>query len=317
MPLGEACYVVREVAQALHHAYWSTDMTGQRLSVVHRDVSPQNVILSYDGTVKLLDFGVAISAVTERAETMIVGKWLYMSPETTMNDQIDHRSDLFSLGVILYLLCSGYMPFTGREPKEIVKKIRAGQYKPLREIVPVPERLAVLVGRLLSPNPDDRPQRGQEVAAELTDIARQYGIESSGPSIAHILTQLFPSEIAGASEPPAASIRELTIGPHDTKSGSLSPVSGSAPVDVSVPLSPRGRDFSAAVPLPTAPVVARHSTSSSIPRQHVSSPIARQSALPPVHISMPGRPISVARVLITVAVGILLAVGMYLLVRPS
>jgi serine/threonine protein kinase len=321
MPLGEACYVVREVAQALHHAYWSTDMTGQRLSVVHRDVSPHNIILSYDGTVKLLDFGVAMSAVTEHAETMIVGKWLYMSPETTTNQQIDHRSDLFSLGVILYLLCSGYMPFTGREPKEIVKKIRAGQYKPLREIVPVPERLAALVGRLLSSNPDDRPQRGQEVAAELTDIARQYGIESSGPSIAHILTQLFPSEIAGASEPPASSIRELTIGtsgPHDTKSGSLSPVSGAPPVDVSVPLAAGRREFSTAAPLPTAsPVISRHNTSSSIPRQSPSSPIPRQSALPPVHISMPGRPISVARVLITVAVGILLAVGMYLLVRPS
>jgi serine/threonine-protein kinase len=200
---------VREVAQALHHAYWSTDMSGQRLSVVHRDVSPQNVILSYDGTVKLLDFGVAISAVTERAETMIVGKWLYMSPETTMNDQIDHRSDLFSLGVILYLLCSGYMPFTGSEPKEIVKKIRAGQYKPLHEIVPVPERLAVLVGRLLSPNPDDRPQRGQEVATELTEIARQYGIASSGPSIASFLLQLFPSEAGGVPEHTGATVKEI------------------------------------------------------------------------------------------------------------
>jgi serine/threonine protein kinase len=194
MPFGEACYVMREVAQALHHAYWSTDMTGQRLAVVHRDVSPHNIILSYDGMVKLLDFGVAISAVTEHEETMIVGKWRYMSPETTTNQQIDHRSDLFSLGVILYLLCSGQMPFTGKDPKEIVKKIRAGQYKPLQQVVPVPERLAVLVGRLLSPNPDDRPQTGQEVAVELTDIARQYGIESSGPHIAHFLAQLFPSD---------------------------------------------------------------------------------------------------------------------------
>nr|MBA3818680.1 serine/threonine protein kinase [Deltaproteobacteria bacterium] len=154
MPLAEAMYVVREVAQALHHAYWSTDMDGKRLSVVHRDVSPQNIIISYDGTVKLLDFGVAMSAVTEHAETMIVGKWLYMSPETTTNEPIDHRSDLFSLGVILYLLCSGYMPFTGKEPKEIVKKIRAGHYKPLQEIVQVPDRLALLVTRLLAPNPD-------------------------------------------------------------------------------------------------------------------------------------------------------------------
>jgi eukaryotic-like serine/threonine-protein kinase len=316
MPLGDACHVVREVAQALHHAYWSTDMTGQRLSVVHRDVSPQNVILSYDGTVKLLDFGVAISAVTERAETMIVGKWLYMSPETTMNDHIDHRSDLFSLGVILYLLCSGYMPFTGREPKEIVKKIRAGQYKPLREIVSVPERLAVLVGRLLSPNPDDRPQRGQEVAAELTDISRQYGLEGSGASIAYILKQLFPSEAGGSAEQTAPSVRELTMGPHDIKSGSgslpgsLPPAATGTPVDGAAPLASRTREVSSSSlsPLSMSPPLARKNT---------SSPLSRQSALPPVHISMPTRPVSMARVLITVAVGILLAVGMYLLVRPS
>ena len=192
MPLAEACYVVREVAQALQHAYWGTDMTGKRLSVVHRDVSPHNIILSYDGAVKLLDFGVAMSAVTEHAETMIVGKWLYMSPEATLNQQIDHRSDLFSLGVILYLLCSRCMPFIGSEPKEIVRKIRMGAYKPLQEIVPVPDRLARLVDRLLSPNPSDRPQTGLEVANELSEITRQYGMESSGEHIADFLAELFP-----------------------------------------------------------------------------------------------------------------------------
>src|SRR5262249_28839469 len=77
MSIGEACYIVREVAQALHHAYWSTDLAGKRLNVVHRDVSPHNIILGYDGTVKLLDFGVAMSSVTEGAsEKLIVGKWL-------------------------------------------------------------------------------------------------------------------------------------------------------------------------------------------------------------------------------------------------
>jgi serine/threonine-protein kinase len=289
MPLGESCYVVREVAQALHHAYWSTDMTGQRLSVVHRDVSPQNVILSYDGTVKLLDFGVAISAVTERAETMIVGKWLYMSPETTMNDQIDHRSDLFSLGVILYLLCSGYMPFTGREPKEIVKKIRAGQYKPLREIVPVPERLAVLVGRLLSPNPDDRPQRGQEVAAELTDIARQYGIESSGSNIANFLLQLFPGEAGGVPEHSGPAVKEIVrvfpddMGSLTTKekspasvtSGSGSDSSSSkalGPVDVSETYRRRTGELSVQSSLDSSP----YSSPDASPRSSDPiSPLAR------------------------------------------
>ena len=220
LPLGEACHIVREVAQALDHAYWSTDLTGKRLSVVHRDVSPHNIILSYDGAVKLLDFGVAMSSVTEHAETMIVGKWLYMSPETTQNDHVDHRSDLFSLGVILYLLCCGHMPFAGAEPREIVKKIRAGDYRPLQEIVAVPDRLAHLVARLLAPNPDDRPQRGQEVAAELTEIARQHGIESSAASIAYILKQLFPAETAGAGAvDPARGTKEISrVNPEEASS---------------------------------------------------------------------------------------------------
>jgi serine/threonine protein kinase len=142
---------------------------------------------------------------------MIVGKWLYMSPETTQNDDVDHRSDLFSLGVILYLLCCGHMPFAGAEPRQIVKKIRAGDYRPLQEIVAVPDRLALLVARLLAPNPDDRPQRGQEVAAELTEIARQHGIESSAANIAYILKQLFPVETAGTGTgEPARSTREIS-----------------------------------------------------------------------------------------------------------
>ncbi|MDQ3364382.1 MAG: serine/threonine protein kinase [Myxococcota bacterium] len=244
MPLAHACFIIREVAQALHHAYWSMDMGGKRLSVVHRDVSPHNVILSYEGTVKLLDFGVAMSAVTEHAETMIVGKWLYMSPETTANKQIDHRSDLFSLGVILYLLCAGVTPFTGPEPKEIVKKIRGGIYKPLQELVPeVPERLAALVHRMLSPNPDHRPQRGQEVVAELTEIARTHNMESTGPDMASFLAQLFPEDVAGSLQQELQRQKELartggeeigSLTTRDRSAGSITP-SGVSGVSRSLP----------------------------------------------------------------------------------
>ncbi|MCX5741732.1 MAG: serine/threonine-protein kinase, partial [Proteobacteria bacterium] len=198
MPLGEVCFVVREVAKALHHAYWSMDMAGKRLSVVHRDVSPHNIILSFDGTVKLLDFGVAMSSVTEHDETMVVGKWLYMSPEHTTKQAVDHRSDLFSLGVILYLLCTGNMPFSGTDPKEIVRKIRAGQYKRLQEAAPdLPESLATLIDRLLAPKPEDRPQTGNEVVAALTEFTRSYGFDSSNANVAYFLSQLFASELVG------------------------------------------------------------------------------------------------------------------------
>ena len=213
-----------------------------------------------------------------------------MSPETTTNQQIDHRSDLFSLGVILYLLCSGYMPFTGREPKEIVKKIRAGQYKPLQEIVAIPERLALLVDRLLAPNPDDRPQRGQEVAAELTEISRQYGIESSGANIAYILKQLFPNEIAGVFEAQAPSIREIVIAPDLPSTGSLSPNGETAPIT-----GPRSRQLSAQ---PENVAVAR-----------VSAPIVTPSVLTPVQVPSVRRTHSYLGLAITIAVVIAIAIA--------
>src|SRR5204863_9511665 len=138
--------------QALHHAYWSTDMEGKRMAVVHRDVSPHNIIISFEGAVKLLDFGVAMSSVTEEDEQMIVGKWMYMSPEHTTK-KLDHRSDLFSLGVILYLLCSGRMPFAAASELEIIDHIAEGQYT---RLTGVPPALVKLVDDLLCPNPDER-----------------------------------------------------------------------------------------------------------------------------------------------------------------
>ncbi len=322
MPLGEACYIVKEVAQALHHAYWSMDMDGKRLSVVHRDVSPQNIIMGYEGTVKLLDFGVAMSAVTEHAETMIVGKWLYMSPETTTNAQIDHRSDLFSLGVILYLLCSGFMPFTGKEPKDIVKKIRAGQYKPLQELVPVPDRLAILVSRLLAPNPDDRPQRGQEVVAELTDIARAYGMESSGPSIANLLAQLFPDEM-GVGDTEMSRVEVVrTSGTFDSAPHSVSPMPRS-PTQQNISIPPRSTQRSALVTPsgprthePTAPMPKPATSPSAVPAPQLTAPPPRVD-LPVVQVKIPRGGLSLTTILITSAVIVVIAIVMYMLVRPS
>jgi serine/threonine protein kinase len=255
MPLPEALYVVREVAQALDYAYWSTDMAGRRLNVVHRDVSPHNVILGYDGTVKLLDFGVAMSAITEHEQALIVGKWTYMSPETTMNGHADHRSDLFSLGVVLYLLCSGVMPFGGNDPKEIVRKIRAGDYRQLEEIAPqVPPRVTELVARMLSPNPDLRPQRGQQVVTELNELVREYSLESSGQRIADFLLHNFRAADPG-------SVKELVRAyPDDTPS--------MAPTNISS-LTPSSRTSRA------------HKISESFPRVTESVRLAKESSTPP------------------------------------
>ena len=200
MPVAEACYVAREVAQALDHAYWSTDMRGQRLGVVHGDVSPHNIMLSYDGTVKLLDFGVALS-LSEHADAN------YTAPEIATMSVVDHRSDLFSIGALLYQLCSGTKAFSGSSYKDIVKKIKAGKYRPLHEVAAVPAKLSSLVASLLAPTIEERPQRGQEVVAELTEIGRRSSLESSGSNIAKFLTQLYPEESASEHAPPTSQLR--------------------------------------------------------------------------------------------------------------
>jgi serine/threonine protein kinase len=330
MPLGDACFIVREVAQALHHAYWSTDLAGKQLSVVHRDVSPHNVMLGLDGTVKLLDFGVAMSSVTDHAETMIAGKWAYMSPEHTANQAVDHRSDLFSLGVMFYLLCTGSMPFGGTEPREIVKKIRAGNYKPLRDAAPhVPEPIANLVARLLASKPEERPQTGAEVVSALQEISRTYGLESSATSLSGLLGNLFqgdqqevlikeiirtsgPDEVsatkklamgsnATATQPDSDSNKVFgAAGSNSASFNRVTPTGGMA-VDQSVSLA-RGRSTAFDTPAPKPPT---EPVPLVVPVDALRGPAASGGS---------GR---MLRILLIAAMVIAVAVAMYIFVKPQ
>ncbi len=333
MPLEDALHVVREVAQALHHAYWSTDLAGKQLSVVHRDVSPHNVMLGFDGTVKLLDFGVAMSSVTDHSETMIAGKWAYMSPEHTMNQAVDHRSDLFSLGVMLYLMCTGNMPFAGSEPREIVKKIRAGAYKPLEEVAPqIPPAVAQLVSRLLAPNPEHRPATGKEVVAEINEIARVHGLESSSGRMSSMLSQMFGDEqdaSAGVKEILRATPDgQLAIGSGQTAAqggnasnsfGRVTPTTPPWSVDKSVSLARRSHEFSS----PNTPVPRISSTDLAPPPSSRVSGVNTQ--LPSPTVSTLGQPAgsekkgsgSMVRILLITLIVIGVCVALYVFVNPT
>jgi len=323
--LAEACYVVREVAQALDYAYWSNDLMGKQLAVVHRDVSPQNIILGTDGSVKLLDFGVAMSAVTQHTRNTIVGKWLYMSPEAMTNRPVDHRSDLFSLGVVLYLSCTGTLPFTGREPAELVKKIRARQFAPLGERAAVPVELANLVARMISPDPNERPQRGQQVAAELAEIARRYNIESTGPRIAELLSAVFPGDF-GAELPPGTA-QELVISAYGNSIEQPKLASGSMPVQHargSVPsVAPPSVTMHAVVP-PPPPVVsalarpiaeAVDTGVTTFVEQITHSTVTKNKDDAPAP-EPPSNKLSMVEIILAIAIVLALVAGMYVFVRP-
>ncbi len=170
LPFGMAVFVAAEVAKALDHAHRRRDEQGKPLGIVHRDVSPQNILVSWEGEVKVTDFGIAkakgLMVDDEQAggsALRVRGKLSYMSPEQSLAGALDGRSDLFSLGTVLYELVAGTNPFAGAGDAETLRRVRAAEVPPLEIARPdVPRELAAIVRRLLTRRPEERvPDAGR------------------------------------------------------------------------------------------------------------------------------------------------------------
>jgi serine/threonine-protein kinase len=170
-------WVGMEVANALEAAHTQRDGAGRPLHIVHRDVSPSNVLLSYRGEVKLCDFGIA-KATTTRVQTktgVIKGKVKYMSPEQAMGRKLDHRSDLFSLGTVLYEMLTLAAPFAAATEVELIFAVRDARKRDAREVEPsLPEELNDILNRLMSRSRSQRFQSGAELAVALRLFLDRY-----------------------------------------------------------------------------------------------------------------------------------------------
>ena len=126
MPLDVCAFIAKEIASALDHAHRKRDHSGKTLGIVHRDVSPQNVLISFSGEVKLVDFGIAKATMKARqtAVGVIKGKYYYMSPEQAWGDQIDYRSDIFSAGIVLYEMITGQMLYLEEDLHRLLEMAR-------------------------------------------------------------------------------------------------------------------------------------------------------------------------------------------------
>ncbi|HEU5058551.1 MAG TPA: serine/threonine-protein kinase [Kofleriaceae bacterium] len=168
------------LAAALEHAHGLRDVDGRPLRVVHRDVTPQNVMLSVSGAVKLIDFGIVRSSMqTHRTESGVVkGKFSYMAPETLDGDRrFDHRADLFALGVVLHEALTGRSLFRGHDDQDTVERIRSMRLPDLTRLrSDVPASLASVILHALERDPDRRFQTATEMlhalerAAEISNI---------------------------------------------------------------------------------------------------------------------------------------------------
>ena len=201
LPLEHAIAIVAGAAAGLHYAHERTGPGGDPLGIVHRDVSPSNVLVSYDGAVKVSDFGIAKWAYqrTRTQEGTLKGKFAYMSPEQCRARPVDRRSDIFALGAILYELTTGTAPFAGASDLDILNQIATGRAAP-----PVwpdggeayPPALSAIVMRALAPEPDDRFPTMQALQGALETFAREAGLVLSAMGLASYVQQLFADELA-------------------------------------------------------------------------------------------------------------------------
>lgn len=165
LPPEVVVFVLSEVLAGLGYAHNLTDESGMPLNLVHRDISPANVLLSYTGAVKLADFGIA-KAATSMVHTsagILKGKYPYMSPEQAEGKPVDRRTDLFAIGIVLYQALLGRRPFRGKDSAELLDNVINGHYAPPLSILPTLDKsLASIIERALRIDPDQRFQRAEE-----------------------------------------------------------------------------------------------------------------------------------------------------------
>ncbi|MFH1807863.1 MAG: protein kinase [Pseudomonadota bacterium] len=173
VPIPIAAHVVQQVCEGLDYAHRKADLNGNSLGIVHRDVSPANVLCSFEGMVKIIDFGIAkaVSKVSLTRPGLIKGKISYMSPEQMRGQPIDHRSDIFAIGIVLYELLAGKRLFAGNSDVETIRNVLKGEVPPLRSVRPeIPEDLASAVHKALERDPSRRFAWAVEFSHELQRV---------------------------------------------------------------------------------------------------------------------------------------------------
>jgi eukaryotic-like serine/threonine-protein kinase len=199
VPIPIAISLAQQVAEALGYAHRKTGPDGVPLDIVHRDVSPQNVMVSYDGEAKVIDFGLAKSAgrSSRTMPSTVMGKLGYMSPEQALGKPLDSRSDIYSAAIVLWELLTGRPLFGDGTMAEVVARMAMPQIPSVRTIRPeVSATLDAVVMRALSVSPLDRYARSDEMARALNEIAVRESLTVSSEELGNFVRAMCPEEFA-------------------------------------------------------------------------------------------------------------------------
>jgi hypothetical protein len=220
LALPFVAHVLAEICEGLHAAHELKDAENRPLNVVHRDVSPHNVMVAYEGQIKLLDFGVAkIEAIGADGRTKtgeVKGKTAYMSPEQAMGDAIDRRSDLYSLGAVLFEAVAGRRMWGGGTDLEVLRRLALEEPPTLSEVVPgTPPLLSQLQKRLVERDPAKRPPTALEVARELRAFIGSTGARADARTVRAVMTDLFAPEVERRRVALHAAVEKVASGAID------------------------------------------------------------------------------------------------------
>lgn len=297
LPLPIAIHVGRLMCEALGYAHRKTSPEGTPLGIVHRDVSPQNVMVSYEGEVKVIDFGLAKSAARSKhtLPATVMGKLGYMSPEQAMAQTVDHRSDIYSAGIVIWEMLAGRPLFGGGTMAEMVAAMAFPKVPSLREFRPeVSETLDQVVLRALSKDPAARYNRGDEFARALNEIAVREGLSVNAEEAGNFIRAMCPEEFAAerSLQSQLSLLRKGGVKPPSSPGHHLKPKSGTVSSqeeaidgtfvrpESGVALTPAQRALSVQAQAPQAPVKAPSKPGP--PVQSRMAPSATERALPEV-----------------------------------
>lgn len=248
LPVEHAIGIVIGTAAALHYAHTARGPDGQPLGIIHRDISPSNVLVTYDGVVKLVDFGIALAASLDMNSGghLPAGKIPYMSPEQCRDETIDARSDIFSLGIVLWELTVGRRLFVSKgNPVALLGKIANEPAPPPSAIVhDYPDELERIVMKALELDRTKRYSTAQELQVDLEEFARNERLPIASTRLASYMHELFADEI---KSPPALDLE----GVDEEKEVSLPSTHFGGPPS----LIPREISASATPPVPVAVAV--------------------------------------------------------------
>jgi serine/threonine-protein kinase len=195
LPIPVALRIVSDASSALDYAHHFTDPGGQQLNIIHRDVSLENILVTYSGQVKLVDFGIAKARTMESytSHGLLKGKYSYMAPEVIEGKPVDHRADIYALGVVLYRLLVGRMPFKGGNHAEILHRVLFESPPAPRSLVPkLSPELEAIILKALHKNREERYQRSAAIQSDIESFLLQNNMAAMPYHMTQFMGALFP-----------------------------------------------------------------------------------------------------------------------------